>query len=140
MGIDEIKRLLPHREPFLFVDGVTRLDPGRIEAYRELRPEEFFFSGHFPGNPVFPGVLMVEAIAQAGILLVLVQQEERKGRNTLFASIERARFRRIVKPGERLVLTAELVGGKAGLYKLQGTASVDGELACEATVMGVLRG
>lgn len=139
MNLDEVKALLPHREPFLFIDGVTRLEPGRIEAYRDLRPEEFYFSGHFPGNPVFPGVLMVEAIAQTGILLVLIQADERRGRKTLFAAIKEVRFKRIVRPGERLILTAELMGGRAGVYKLHGTALVSGELACEATVTGALR-
>ncbi len=139
MNREEIKQFLPHREPFLFVDAVTRLEPNSIEAYRDWHPEEFFFAGHFPGNPVLPGVLMVEAIAQTGILLVLLQHEERRGRNTLFAAIEKVRFRRIVRPGERLLLTAELLGGKAGVYKIHGTAAVNTELACEATVTGALR-
>lgn len=139
MTTERIKELLPHREPFLLVDAVTRLGESSIEAYRDILPAEFYFAGHFPGNPVLPGVLMVEAIAQVGILLVLARQEDRRGRNTLFAAIDSARFRRLVRPGERLLLGAEIVSGRAGVYKLHGTARVGDELACEATVTGALR-
>ena len=139
MNKDRIKELLPHREPFLFVDEVTRIDDDSIDGYRDLDPDEFYFAGHFPGFPVLPGVLMVEAIAQIGILLVLARHVERSGKKTLFAAIERVRFRRQVRPGERLLLTARLVAGKAGVYKLQGAARVGDEVACEATVTGVLR-
>jgi beta-hydroxyacyl-ACP dehydratase FabZ len=139
MKLAEIKELLPHREPFLFVDEVTELTDSRIEAYRDIRPDEFYFAGHFPGHPVLPGVLIVEAIAQAGILMVLSRGEPRAGRKTLFAAIERARFRRQVRPGERLLLSVRLLGGKAGIYKLEGTARVGDELACEAVVTGALR-
>lgn len=139
MKLDEIKKLLPHREPFLFVDEVTRIEDDHIEAYRDIRPDEFFFAGHFPGYPVLPGVLMVEAIAQAGILMVLTRLEPRAGRKTLFAAIERVRFRRQVRPGERLLLNVKLLGGKAGVYKLAGEARVGDETACEAVVTGALR-
>lgn len=139
MDTDRIKQLLPHREPFLFVDAVTRLDDNFIEAYRDIAPAEFYFAGHFPANPVLPGVLMVEAIAQAGILLVLARQEDRRGRNTLFAAVDSARFRRLVLPGDRLILTAEILASRAGVYKIHGAARVGDELACEATVTGALR-
>jgi len=139
MDLDRVKSLLPHREPFLFVDAVTELEPARIAAYRDIRADEFFFAGHFPGFPVFPGVLMVEAIAQTGILMVLAQLGDRQGRNTLFAAIESVKFKRLVRPGERLLLFAELLGGKAGVYKIHGQARVGEELACDAVVTGVLR-
>lgn len=139
MTLEQIKKLLPHREPFLFVDGVTKLEPNLIEAYRDIRPDEFFFAGHFPEDPVFPGVLMVEALAQVGILLVLVTRERREGRSTLFAGIDEVRFRRIVRPGERLLLTASVVAERKGLYRMSGTARVGDETACEAVVLGMLR-
>ena len=139
MTTDQVKGLLPHREPFLFIDAVTRIDETHIEAYRDLRPEEAYFAGHFPGYPVLPGVLMVEAIAQAGILIVLATQEKLANRRTLFAAAEKIRFRRPVRPGERLLLRARIIASKAGVYKIHGTASVGEELACEATVTGALR-
>lgn len=139
MTLEQIKELLPHREPFLFVDQVTKLDANRIEAFRDLRPDEWFFAGHFPGFPVLPGVLMVEAIAQTGILLVLSKLDGMQRKKTLLAGVERARFRRTVAPGERLLLSAHTVRSRAGVYWIEGWAHVGEELACEATVTGALR-
>jgi 3-hydroxyacyl-[acyl-carrier-protein] dehydratase len=139
MDTEAVKRYLPHREPFLFVDGVTRLEDNLIEAYRDVRPDEYFFAGHFPDNPVLPGVVMVETIAQAGILLVLVKRTERAGRDTLFAGIERVRFRRIVRPGERMVITASIIGEKGPAYRIEGRIAVGLEPACEAVVLGMLK-
>ena len=139
MTLEQIEELLPHREPFLFVDQVTKIDENTVEAFRDIRPDEYFFAGHFPGFPVLPGVLMVEAIAQVGILIVLNRLGGRGDRKTLFARIDQARFKRQVNPGDRLLLYAEVVGSKAGVYKIHGTARVGEELACEATVVGALR-
>jgi len=139
MTIAEIKSLLPHREPFLFLDGVQRLEENLIEAYRDVRPDEFYFAGHFPGNPILPGVLQVEAIAQAGILLARARQPQPKKGTTLFAAIEKVRFRRIIRPGERMVITATIQGEKAGVYRIEGKITVAGEIACTATVTGVVR-
>ena len=139
MTLEQIKELLPHREPFLFVDEVTRIDENTVEAFRDIRPDEDFFAGHFPGFPVLPGVLMVEAIAQVGILIVLNRLGGRGSKRTLFARIEGARFKRQVNPGDRLLLSAEVVGSKADVYKIHGMARVGEELACEATVIGALR-
>ncbi len=139
LTIEQIKEMLPHREPFLFVDAVTELEANLIEGYRDIKADEFYFAGHFPGNPVLPGVLMVEAIAQIGIMLVCKVREERRGRNTLFAGIENVRFRRQVQPGDRLLLSADIVGGRSSVYKIHGTAKVGDELACEAVVIGALR-
>ena len=96
LSLEQIKEMLPHREPFLFIDAVTKLEANLIEGYRDIKAEEFYFAGHFPGLPTMPGVLMVEAIAQAGILLVCEVREPRRGRKTLFAGIEKVRFRRQV--------------------------------------------
>ena len=136
---EQIKEMLPHREPFLFIDAVTKLEANLIEGYRDVMADEFYFPGHFPGFPVMPGVLMVEAIAQIGIVLVCKVREERRGRNTLFAGVESVRFRRQVKPGDRLSLAADIVGGRSSVYKIHGTAKVGDELACEAVVIGALR-
>ena len=125
---EQIKQLLPHRPPFLFVDAVTRLEPNLIEGYRDIKPEEFYFAGHFPGLPVLPGVLMVEAIAQIEVILVCKVREERRGRNTLFAGIESVRFRRQVSPDDRLLLSVgarpfmppvEGMEGKEGIFTLR---------------------
>jgi len=139
LTIEQIKEMLPHREPFLFVDAVTKLEANLIQGYRDIKADEFYFAGHFPGNPVLPGVMMVEAIAQIGIMLVCKFREERRGRNTLFAGIENVRFRRQVQPGDRLLLSADIVGGRSSVYKIHGTAKVGDELACEAVVIGALR-
>jgi len=136
---EQIKELLPHRRPFLFVDAVTKLEPNLVEGYRDIKADEFYFAGHFPGFPVLPGVLMVEAIAQIGIILVCKVREERRGRNTLFAGVENVRFRRQVKPGDRLSLSADIVSGRSSVYKIHGAAKVGDELACEAVVIGALR-
>ena len=137
--LEQIKEMLPHREPFLFIDAITKLEPNLIEGYRDIKAEEFYFAGHFPGLPVMPGVLMVEAIAQAGVLLVCEVREKRLGRKTLFAGIEHVRFRRQVQPGDRLLLSACIVSGRSSVYKIHGTAKVGDELACEAVVIGALR-
>jgi 3-hydroxyacyl-[acyl-carrier-protein] dehydratase len=139
LTLEQIKETLPHREPFLFIDAVTKLEANLIEGCRDIKAEEFYFAGHFPGYPVLPGVLMVEAIAQIGIMLVCKVREERRGRKTLFAGIEKVRFRRQVQPGERLLLSADIVSGRSSVYKIHGTAKVGDELACEAIVIGALR-
>lgn len=135
----DVKEYLPHREPFLFIDGIERLEDDEIQAWRSVRPDEFYFAGHFPGNPILPGVLMVEAIAQAGILLALLKQPEARGKTPLFAGIEGVRFRRVVRPGEHLRIVVRLLAAKAGVYKFQGRVFVGEELACEAVVTGAVR-
>ena len=139
LSLERIKEMMPHRAPFLFLDAITKLEPNLIEGYRDIKADEFYFAGHFPGLPVMPGVLMVEAIAQAGILLVCEVLEPRRGRKTLFAGIEKVRFRRQVLPGDRLLLSADIINGRSSVYKIHGTAKVGDELACEAVVIGALR-
>jgi len=126
--------LIPHREPFLFVDEVLEVVPGRSARARwTLPPDAPFLAGHFPGRPIMPGVLIVEALAQTGALAVL-SVDEHRGRLALFAGIERARFRRPVEPGETLDLEVELTRRRGPLGEGEGRASVGGAAACEATL------
>lgn len=126
--------LLPHRPPFLFVDEVLALVPGESARARlYVDPEAAFFAGHFPGNPILPGVIIVEALAQTGALAALAEPEV-TGKLALFAGIERARFRRVVRPGEELVLETRLTRRRGPLGEGEGTATVDGVVACEATL------
>ena len=126
--------LLPHRPPFLFVDEVLDLVPGRSARARwYIDPDAYFFAGHFPGNPILPGVLIVEALAQTGALAALAEPDS-QGKLALFAGIERARFRRVVRPGEELVLETRLTRRRGPLGVGEGEASVDGVPACEAAL------
>jgi 3-hydroxyacyl-[acyl-carrier-protein] dehydratase len=126
--------LIPHRAPFLFVDEVLEVKPGRSARARwTLPPDAPFLAGHFPGRPIMPGVLIVEALAQTGALAVL-SEEEHRGRLALFAGIERARFRRSVEPGETLDLEVELTRRRGPLGEGDARASVGGATACEATL------
>jgi 3-hydroxyacyl-[acyl-carrier-protein] dehydratase len=134
MNIQRILSYLPHRYPFLLVDRVVAFEPLRsIEAYKCVSINEPFFQGHFPGQPVMPGVLIVEAMAQASALLVLAGVEGGVGASTLFlfTGIEKLRFRKPVLPGDRLDLHGELVRRKLRLFKVRCAARVDGALAAE---------
>ena len=132
------EEVLPHRAPFLFVDEVLDVDPGqKREARWNLTGEEAFFAGHFPGNPVLPGVLIVEAMAQTGALAVLTD-DRFAGRLVLFGGVDRARFRRQVLPGDCLEMTTMLERmSDHGAGYGKGRATVDGELACEARLLFV---
>ena len=129
-----IEAILPHREPFLLIDEVLELEPGeRVVARKRVREDGWYLRGHFPGRPVMPGVLIVEAMAQTGAVAVLSEQENR-GRIALFAGIDDTRFKRIVEPGDELELecTLEQVRGPVGKGKAR--ATVDGQLAARGTL------
>lgn len=130
--------VIPHREPFLFVDGLTSLEPGLgAEGWWDLTGDEAFFSGHFPGRPTLPGVLMAEAIAQLGAIAVL-SDERFAGRLPLFGGLDGARFRRQVSPGDRLDLHVEMGRLSTRAGRGSGRASVDGQVACECDLMFVM--
>ena len=142
LDIHRILKKLPHRYPFLLIDRVVELDKGkRIKAIKNVTINEPFFSGHFPRRPVMPGVLMVEALAQAAALLSLESVGEQLDDDTVvyFVGIDGARFKRPVEPGDQLVLEAWMERAKAGIYKYKVRASVDGDTAVEAELMCTVR-
>ena len=138
MDIHEILKKLPHRYPFLLVDRVLEIETGkRIKALKNVTINEPFFVGHFPHRPVMPGVLIIEAMAQAAGLLAF----EAMGAGTddksviYFAGIDSARFKRPVEPGDQLIMDVSIERQKAGIYKFKGVTRVDGQVACEADFM-----
>ena len=132
LGRAEIEEILPHRSPFLLLDEVQELVPGeRVAARRTVTAEDC--AGHFPGNPIMPGVKMVEALAQCGAVAVL-SQPENQGRLALFGGIEEVRFKRLVKPGETLDLECEVVSVRGPVGKGKVRASVGGEVAVRGTL------
>jgi 3-hydroxyacyl-[acyl-carrier-protein] dehydratase len=131
-GKDEIEQILPHRDPFLLLDEVVELDPGsRVVARKTVTDEDC--AGHFPGNPIMPGVKMVEALAQAGAVAVLVQEENR-GKLALFAGIDDVRFKRVVRPGDELTLECSLEQVRGPIGRGKARATVNGELAVRGTL------
>ncbi|MGH8493456.1 MAG: 3-hydroxyacyl-ACP dehydratase FabZ [Moraxellaceae bacterium] len=138
MDILEIRQFLPHRYPFLLVDRVTQIEPGKlIVGYKNVTANEEFFNGHFPGKPIMPGVLMVEAMAQmAGILgFYTTGKRPADGYIYLFCGADNVRFKRQVVPGDKLVIEAEAGVSKRNIYKFSCRASVDGELAASADIL-----
>jgi 3-hydroxyacyl-[acyl-carrier-protein] dehydratase len=131
-GRDVIESLIPHRAPFLLVDEIVELEPGkRVVGRREIRADDWWFPGHFPDRPVMPGVLTIEAIAQAGAVAVLADEANR-GKIPFFAGIDACRFKRVVEPGDVLTLECEFVRVRGPIAKGEGRALVGDELAAEA--------
>ena len=142
MDINQILRKLPHRYPFLLVDRVIEIEKGvRIKALKNVTMNEPFFQGHFPARPVMPGVLMLEALAQAAALLSFDALDTDPGDDTVvyFAGIDSARFKRPVGPGDQLILEASIDRHKSGIYRYKARASVDGATAVEAELMCTMR-
>ncbi len=139
-GIDRIMELLPHRYPFLLVDKVLETEGGtHLVAIKNATFNEPFFQGHFPGYPVMPGVLQIEMIAQAAGLMVLSGKEESTAdSDTILMSVENAKFRRLVQPGDQLRIETKLISSRRTMAKVSGVVTVDGEVATEATMMFIL--
>ncbi|MBI5282121.1 MAG: 3-hydroxyacyl-ACP dehydratase FabZ [Candidatus Solibacter usitatus] len=131
----DIRDILPHRYPMLLVDRVLEMEEERIVALKNVTANEPFFAGHFPDYPVMPGVLIIEAMAQVGGILVLMNVPDRKNKLVLFASIEEAKFRRPVLPGDTLLIECKTLKKKASIVKMQGTATVNGVVVAEGIVM-----
>jgi 3-hydroxyacyl-[acyl-carrier-protein] dehydratase len=142
MDIHQILKRLPHRYPFLLVDRVVEIEKSvRIRALKNVTINEPFFGGHFPHRPVMPGVLILEAMAQAAALLSFASMDQDPGEDMVvyFAGIDGARFKRPVEPGDQLILEASIDRVKAGIYKYKAKALVDGQLAAEAELMCTMR-
>ncbi|HSD22575.1 MAG TPA: 3-hydroxyacyl-ACP dehydratase FabZ [Anaeromyxobacter sp.] len=142
MDVEAIQQILPHRPPFLLVDRVVAIEPGvRLVAWKSVTMNEPFFVGHFPGKPVMPGVLILEALAQACALLAVKsmgQDEDVNEKITYLMSIDGAKFRRPVVPGDRLELHVEVVKRKGAIWRQKGAAVVDGQTVAEADFMAML--
>ncbi|MCI0356623.1 MAG: 3-hydroxyacyl-ACP dehydratase FabZ [Acidobacteria bacterium] len=135
LDINDIQRILPHRYPFLLIDRVVDLTrKQRIVAIKNVSINEPFFAGHFPGFPIMPGVLIVEAMAQAGGALLLTEVPDRDAKLMVFTGIEKARFRRPVVPGDQLRLEVEVLAWRQLAVRMQGMAYVGDKLACEAVI------
>jgi len=136
--ISEILAVMPHRYPFLLIDRVLEMDDTTIRAVKNVTINEPHFLGHFPEVPVMPGVLVIEAMAQAGGFLLFSQVDERDDKLIYFTGIDKCRFRKPVIPGDQLVFEVELVAKRSTFAKIKGRALVDGEVVCEAEMMSAL--
>jgi len=133
LDIEQIKEVLPHRYPFLLVDRITEMGENYAKGYKNVSINEGLFEGHFPGHAIFPGVLICEAMAQLGGVLLL--QGENKGKLAYFAALEDVRFKNPVMPGDRLDMEIEMISFRRGIGKVKAHAMVDGKLVCEAILV-----
>ena len=133
--IQEIMDFLPHRYPFLLIDRIVEFERAkRVVAIKNVTMNESYFQGHFPGAPLMPGVLIIEAMAQAGAVLMLSEMEDRHSKLAVFTGIDGAKFRRSVTPGDQIRIEVDVVSFRSRAGKMEGKAYVDGKLACEATL------
>jgi 3-hydroxyacyl-[acyl-carrier-protein] dehydratase len=142
LNIESIFELLPHRPPFLLIDRVVGFQPNKwLNAIKNVTINEPFLGGHFPGRPIMPGVLIIEALAQAATVLIFKSRDEKPKVNTLcvLAGIDKARFRHVVVPGDQLELKVELFKERESAMRFSGVASVGGQVACEAEFMSIRR-
>jgi 3-hydroxyacyl-[acyl-carrier-protein] dehydratase len=135
LTIQEIMDFLPHRYPFLLIDRVLEFEPQKsVVAIKNVTMNEPFFQGHFPGAPIRPGVLVIEAMAQAGAVLLLSELEDRHSKLAVFTGIDGAKFRRSITPGDQIRIEVNVVSFRPRAGKMEGKAYIDGKLACEATL------
>ena len=138
MDIDAIQDILPHRYPFLMVDRIEEMEPERVVGIKNVSMNEPYFVGHFPGYPVMPGVLIMEAMAQVAGVLVLSTIPDRKNKLVLLAGVDGAKFRKPVRPGDQLRIEMKVIRRKASMAKMAGTATVGGVVVAEAEMLCVL--
>jgi 3-hydroxyacyl-[acyl-carrier-protein] dehydratase len=136
LDVTEIQKILPHRYPFLFVDAIVEMERlKRVVGIKNVTINESHFQGHFPGQPIMPGVLIIESMAQTGGLLLLQEVPDRENKLLYFVAVDGARFRRPVVPGDQLRVEMTVISWRGDFCKLEGRATVDGQLAAEATLM-----
>ena len=138
LDINQIKKLLPHRYPFLMVDKVLEITPDSITALKNVTANEEFFNGHFPSQPIMPGVLQIEALAQVAGIFALSQPDTPQEVSTLFAGVDGVKWKRPVVPGDQLKLTVKIIKMRAPLIVCQGVVSVDNEPVCEVAEMKMM--
>ena len=140
LGIEEIMKTLPHRYPFLLVDRILEIEEKkRIVGLKNVTINEPFFQGHFPGHPIMPGVLIIEAMAQVGGILLMGQIEGYESKVVYFMSLDNVKFRRPVKPGDQLRFELDMLQIRGMVCKMHGVAKVDGEIVCEADMAAMVR-
>lgn len=136
--IQEILRVLPHRYPFLLLDRILSVTEDEIVGLKNVTINEPFFQGHFPGHPIMPGVLIIEALAQAGGLLAFYHASEKERTAVYLMGLDKVRFRKPVRPGDQLILKLKLVKQRGSVFKMQGDAFVEGQLVAEAELMATV--
>jgi len=139
LGIEDIMKVLPHRYPFLLIDRILELEPKRVVGLKNVTINEPFFQGHFPGHPIMPGVLILEAMAQVGGMLLMGSLPEPDSKVVYFMSLDNVKFRRPVKPGDQLRFEIDLVQTRGPVCKMRGVAKVDGEVVAEAEMAAMVR-
>ncbi len=139
IDINEIKQILPHRYPFLLVDRILEItEDQKVIALKNVTANEAFFNGHFPSKPVMPGVLIIESMAQ-GTGVLLLAKEEHRGKTPYFTGIDNARFRRVVEPGDQLLIEGEILKVKGNIARIRAVAKVEGQVAAEAELMFIIK-